>query len=146
MCGHTQCRTKLKDSHRQIPQNRDEPIHRIISRVAESPQWRKNFPEKRIFGTLEPSEYHDILSALTNDFALWQTTYFHRMPSIESIVEGYRATGLRPYLAALTADDGEKFTAEIAAALAREYPRQKNGEIIFRFPRLFFLAKNRSAK
>ena len=125
----------------QIPMNYDEPIHKIIQRISESPKWSAKFPEKRIFGTLTIPEYHDILSGLTDDFGLWQTIYCHRMPSIESIIEWYRSTGLRTYLAALSEEEGAEFVAEISAQLEKEYPMQANGEIIFRFPRFFFIAK-----
>lgn len=125
----------------QIPMNYDEPIHKIIQRISESPKWSAKFPEKRIFGTLTIPEYHDILSGLTDDFELWQTIYCHRMPSIESIIEWYRSTGLRTYLAALSEEEGAEFVAEISAQLEKEYPMQANGEIIFRFPRFFFIAK-----
>lgn len=125
----------------QIPMNFDEPIHRIITAAAESEKWSAKFPEKRIFGTLAPSEYFDILSALTDDFEMWRTTYCHRMPSVGSIIEWYRSTGLRPYLAALSEEDGAEFIRDIARGLEREYPGQKNGEIIFGFPRFFFIAK-----
>lgn len=128
----------------QIPMNFDEPIHRIITKISESEKWRGKFPEKRIFYTLTQSEYFDILSELTDDFELWQTTYFHRMPSIESIIEWYRSTGLRTYLAALSEEDGKRFVADTSAELEREYPKQKNGEIIFRFPRFFFVARKTS--
>lgn len=125
----------------QIPMNFDEPIHKIIGDISESEKWSEKFPEKRIFGTLSQSEYFDILSELTDDFEIWQTTYCHRMPSIESIIEWYRSTGLRTYLAALSDEDGAEFIADITAELEREYPKQKNGEAIFRFPRFFFIAK-----
>lgn len=124
----------------QIPMNFDEPIHKIIGRVSESQKWRERFPEKRIFGTLTQSEYFDILSELTDDFEMWQTTYCHRMPSIASIIEWYRSTGMRTYLAALSDEDGAEFIADISAELEREYSKQKNGEVIFRFPRFFFIA------
>ncbi|MDE6726986.1 MAG: methyltransferase domain-containing protein [Oscillospiraceae bacterium] len=129
----------------QIPMNFDEPIHKIIQRISENEKWSDKFPEKRIFGTLTVSEYHDIISCLTDDFELWQTTYCHRMPSIASIIEWYRSTGLRTYLAALDEADGAEFIADVSAELEREYHKQANGEIIFRFPRFFFIAK-RSAE
>lgn len=125
----------------QIPMNFDEPIHTIIESVSESEKWRERFPEKRVFGTLTQSEYFDILSGLTDDFEMWRTTYCHRMPGIDSIIEWYRSTGLRTYLAALPEKDGAEFIADISAELAREYPRQANGEVIFSFPRFFFIAK-----
>lgn len=124
----------------QIPMNCDEPIHKIIQRISESEKWSEKFPEKRIFGTLMQSEYFDILSGLTDVFELWQTIYCHRMPSIESIIEWYRSTGMRTYLACLSESDGAEFIADVSAELEREYPKQKNGEIIFRFPRFFFIA------
>lgn len=125
----------------QIPMNYDEPIHKIIQRISESPKWSAKFPEKRIFGTLTIPEYHDVIGSMTSDFELWQTIYCHRMPSIESIIEWYRSTGLRTYLAALSEEEGAEFVAEISAQLEKEYPMQANGEIIFRFPRFFFIAK-----
>ncbi len=125
----------------QIPMNFDQPINQIIEHVSDSKKWSSHFPEKRIFSTLTQSEYFDILSGMTDDFEIWQTTYCHRMPSIESIIEWYRSTGLRTYLAALSDEEGEDFVADISAELAKKYPKQKNGEIIFRFPRFFFIAK-----
>lgn len=125
----------------QIPMNFNEPIHKIIQRISESERWSDKFPEKRIFGTLTVPEYHDIISRLTDDFELWQTTYYHRMPSIDSIIEWYSSTGLRTYLAALDEEDGAEFVTDISRELEKEYPKQINGEIIFGFPRFFFVAK-----
>ena len=63
------------------------------------------------------------------------------MPSHESIVEWYKGTGLRPYLAQLSADDQKKYLDDVMHRLKEIYPVQKNGKIIFRFPRLFFTAQ-----
>lgn len=128
----------------QIPMNFDEPVHQIIARISENEKWRDKIPEKRIFHTLTIPEYYDILSSLTDDFEIWQTIYCHRMPSIESIIEWYRSTGMRTYLACLSESDGAEFIADVSAELEREYPKQKNGEIIFRFPRFFFIANKTS--
>ena len=127
----------------QIPMNYDEPIHKIILRISEDGKWSGRFPEKRIFGTLTIPEYFDILGGMTNDFELWQKIYCHRMPSIDSIIEWYRSTGLRTYLAALSEEEGAEFIADIRAELVKEYPVRKNGEIIFRFPRFFFIARKK---
>ncbi len=125
----------------QIPLNFEEPIHKIIGRTVASPKWSGKFKNPRIFYTLTEGEYFDILSDLTDNFEVWKTTYFHRMPGHESIIEWYKSTGLRPYLEELSESDKEAFLAEIRAEIEKEYPIQKNGEIIFRFPRLFFMAK-----
>lgn len=125
----------------QIPMNFDEPVHKITARICESAKWRDKITEKRIFHTLTIPEYHDIISGMTDDFELWQTTYCHRMPSVESIVEWYRSTGWRTYLAALSDEDGAEFIADISAEIAKEYPKRENGEILFNFPRFFFIAR-----
>lgn len=49
----------------QIPMNFEEPIHRIIHEVATSKRWKRFFQEERIFYTLSPGEYHDVLSEHT---------------------------------------------------------------------------------
>ena len=46
------------------------------------------------------------------------------------------STGLRPYLEQLSSKDAELFVAEVYNELKNRYSVQKNGEIIFRFPRL----------
>lgn len=124
----------------QIPMNRKEPIHQIINDIAESDKWKGKFSEKRVFYTLAQSEYYDLLSEISSDFSMWETIYFHRMPSHESIIEWYRSTGLRPYLNKLSKQDAKDFEKDIYEELVKAYPVQKNGEIIFRFPRLFFTA------
>lgn len=124
----------------QLPMNDDEPIHQIISQVSQSPRWRDEFRNPRVFYTLSQEEYFDLLAALSRDFTLWQTTYLHRLPSHEAIMDWYRGTGLRPYLNALVEPDRSRFQEEILKEVIRAYPVQKNGEILFRFPRLFFLA------
>ena len=56
-------------------------------------------------------------------------------------MEWYKGTGLRPYLNALDGGDAEKFLLAVKARVIQEYPKQANGEIIFRFPRFFFIAE-----
>ena len=125
----------------QVPVNFDEPIHQIIGRISSSEKWREKFPNPRIFYTLTEGEYFDIISDLTDDFEFWKTIYFHRMPSYDSIIEWYKSTGLKPYLEVLSDAEKTDFINDVKAQIEKAYPTQKNGEIIFRFPRLFFIAK-----
>ena len=71
----------------------------------------------------------------------WKTIYFHEMPSHESILEWYWGTGLRPYLAQLQETDHPIFEQELLERIKQTYPVQKNGTILFRFPRLFWIAR-----
>lgn len=124
----------------QTPVNYKEPIHRIISDLAERAEWKSKFPSPRIFYNLKPGEYFDVLSEIASDFEIWETVYFHAMPSHESIMEWYKSTGLRPYLSALNEADAARFESEVFAEVVKAYPKQRSGQIIFRFPRLFFTA------
>lgn len=133
----------LKDGGRmavQIPINFEEPIHRIIKEIATHDRWRDKISRPRIFYTLTAEEYYDILAEISSDFSMWVTTYCHRMKSHNSIIEWYKGTGLKPYLEVLSEEDGVLFINEVANEVKKQYRTQKNGEIIFRFPRLFFVA------
>lgn len=125
----------------QIPMNFNEPIHRIIGEVAASKKWKEYFTSPRIFYTLSQSEYFDLLSEISGGFSMWETVYYHVMKSHDEILEWYRGTGLRPYLEALPDDKKAEFEDDIMEKLMRQYPGQKNGDIIFRFPRFFFIAR-----
>ncbi|MCM1335149.1 MAG: methyltransferase domain-containing protein [Bacteroides sp.] len=124
----------------QVPMNYDEPIHRIIGEVIRSEKWRGRLGEPRIFHTLSSEAYYDLLSEIAPDFSMWETVYFHRMKSHGDILEWYGGTGLRPYLDRLSPEEGEDFKADLLREVKKAYPKQANGEIIFRFPRLFFTA------
>jgi len=125
----------------QIPMNFNEPIHKIIEEVTSSEKWKKYFAEQRIFYTLSQSEYYDILSEISGEFCIWETVYYHVMKSHNEILEWYRGTGLRPYLSVLPDNMKKEFEDEIMENLVQRYPRQRNGDIIFRFPRFFFIAR-----
>lgn len=82
----------------------------------------------------------DLLAEWTTQFMVWQTTYFHILHSHQDILEWYRGTGLRPYLSALSAERKPDFEQVILQKIMERYPKQKNGDVIFRFPRFFFVA------
>ena len=124
----------------QTPMNYQEPIHQIIKQISTNHKWSSKFQNPRICYNLTPSQYYDLLSDIASDFCIWGTTYFHKMKSHSDIMEWYRATGLRPYLNALSETDKTDFEKDIYKELINAYPKQKNGEIIFRFPRFFFTA------
>ena len=124
----------------QTPMNYEEPIHRIISELVAGEKWAGAFPNPRIFYNLLPGQYFDLLSELAADFVLWQTTYYHVLGSHADIMEWYRGTGLRPYLSALPDEESAAFEADVRDRVVQAYPKQRDGRIIFRFPRFFFTA------
>jgi trans-aconitate 2-methyltransferase len=125
----------------QIPMNFEEPIHKIIGEVSASAKWENKFHNPRVFYTLTPSEYFDLLSEYSAEFNMWSTTYYHVMKSHSDILEWYRGTGMRPYLNVLNEQEKADFEQDVMEQVKQCYPAQKNGNIIFRFPRFFFTAR-----
>ena len=126
----------------QTPMTHKAPIHQIIRELSAEERWKPDLAGVRAFHNLTQEEYFDLLSEIAAEFSMWETVYFHVLQSLEDIIEWYRGTGLRPYLDALSEEKKKQFEAAILERLARQYRAQKNGEIIFRFARLFFIARS----
>jgi len=124
----------------QIPMNYNEPVHKAIGELVSTEKWKEYFTETRVFHTLSQGEYYDLLSEISGEFSIWETVSYHVMKSHNDILEWYRGTGLRPYLSVLPDEKKAEFESDMLQILVRRYPRQKNGDIIFRFPRFFFIA------
>lgn len=125
----------------QIPKQQEHPVHIIINELAKTEKWSSKIISRQ-YNNLKTDEYFDVLSDISNSFEIWETTYCHRMPSYESIIEWYKGTGLRPYLEQLSESEANEFIDDVYIELQQRYQVQKNGEILFRFPRLFFMVKN----
>ena len=125
----------------QIPQQSKHPVHGIIRFLCEQDKWRNKIVNKREYNNLTENEYFDVLAELSDNFRIWETTYFFSMPSYQSIVEWYKGTGLRPCLEQLSKDDAAEFLNDFSENIKKLYPVQKSGKIIFKFPRLFFTAE-----
>lgn len=123
----------------QVPVTAEQDMSRVIDTVTDLEQWKK-LKGARIFYTLNDYEYFNILSDISSDFKIWKTIYYHRLPSHQSVLEWYRSTGLKPYFDKLDDKESVLFEKDILAEIERQFPVQPNGEIIFRFPRLFFTA------
>ena len=124
----------------QIPIQSEHPVHIIMNELVTTAKWKDKLSQRN-YNNLSTSEYYDVLSGISDDFEMWETIYCHRMPSYESIIEWYKGTGLRPYLEQLSKTDAEDFVRDVYRELKNRYRIQSNGEIMFRFPRMFFIAK-----
>ncbi len=124
----------------QLPMSDGEPLFQIIREVAAEPRWGLGSMQLRTLSILSPAEYFDILSGLTEEFELWETAYYHRMPSHQALIEWVKGTRLRPYLSALSPAEAAEFEGELLRRASKVYPVQPNGEILFRFNRFFFTA------
>lgn len=128
----------------QVPGNFTSPSHTLMRELAESEAWAG-----RLAGVLrhddvvgEGSEYLGIMLAAGCDADAWETTYFQLLPGANPVLEWVRGTGLRPVLAALSAEEAQAFEAEYSARLAEAYPAGPHGTV-FPFRRTFAVARKR---
>jgi trans-aconitate 2-methyltransferase len=125
----------------QVPANIDAPAHEAMRELAASPNWKARFPKSvREWFVHAPAFYYDLLAPAASRVEMWTTDYLHVLDGPESIVEWYRGTGLRPFLDALEPAERERFAADYLERIARAYPRQPNGRVLFPFHRLFVIA------
>lgn len=124
----------------QVPFNENEPLYKIIEEVKEEPRWGFQKFTLESNKILKTEEYFNILSACADDFDIWETIYYHHMPSHQSLLEWVQSTRLRPYLKVLDKAAAELFEKEILQRVKKAYPTMDNGTVLLRFRRLFFVA------
>lgn len=128
----------------QVPCTKDMPIHAELEKLAASDKWKYRFASAVTAHSIYPPEYYySILRGLTAEIDLWETRYFHIMKTHNDIVKWYSSTGLRPYLDCINEDTlAAEFLLEFESAIRNAYHTQPDGNILFPFTRIFFIAKN----
>jgi trans-aconitate 2-methyltransferase len=126
----------------QMPDNTREPALMLMEKVAASGPWaaalaradaaRNDLPR--------PEEYYDLLRPLCRRIDIWHTHYNHIMESHAGIVEWFKGSGLRPFLAPLDAAMRETFIARYTDEIRRAYAARPDGKVMLKFPRLFIVA------
>lgn len=124
----------------QMPHNSDSPLYRIIDDAVSDKKWGFDSLNIESNITLHPKEYYNILSECSSSFEIWETTYYHSMPSHEAMVEWVKSAKLRPYLNLLSERQGQELINEIISRSREKYSIEDNGQIMFGFKRLFFIA------
>lgn len=126
----------------QMPDNLDEPSHRLMREVAAGGPWASEIGDAARARTpiLSAREYYDLLAPSAAQVDVWRTTYQHPMTSPAAIVEWLRATGLRPFVDPLPPAQRTAFLAEYEGRLAEAYPQRSDGQRLLAFPRLFIVA------
>jgi trans-aconitate 2-methyltransferase len=125
----------------QVPGQFGAPSHTLMRALASSPRWARSVGSvlRHDDAVAEPAEYAALLLDAGLEVDVWETTYLHRLAGVDPVLEWVRGTGLRPVLAALSAEDGAAFEAEYAAALRSAYPATERGTL-FPFRRVFAVA------
>jgi trans-aconitate 2-methyltransferase len=125
----------------QVPDNQMEPSHAAMRATAAEGPWAAKFAPPIARDVIPPVErYYDRLSPF-GAVDIWRTTYHHPMRDPAAIVEWVKGTGLRPFLDRLDDTERPAFLAAYEARLAEAYPLRADGKLLFRFPRLFVVAR-----
>lgn len=124
----------------QIPLVQDSDFYKMLYKFIKNEKWHK-LQSIRNFYNLSPDKTYDILAECSDNVKMWQTTYYHVVPSHNSVIEWYKGSGLRPYLDKLTADEQEEFLNGLLREIQKSYPVQSDNSVLLKMPRLFFTAK-----
>jgi trans-aconitate 2-methyltransferase len=120
----------------QMPDNTSEPALMLMEKVAvslgQSNAARNDLPR--------PESYYDLLRPLCSHIDIWHTHYNHIIESHHGVVEWFKGSGLRPFLAPLNAATRETFIAKYTDEIRLAYPARFDGKVMLKFPRLFILA------
>ncbi|HSZ50424.1 MAG TPA: trans-aconitate 2-methyltransferase [Caulobacteraceae bacterium] len=126
----------------QMPDNLEEPSHRLMRQVASEGPWAARLAaaagERTEVQTAE--WYFRLLQPLCARVDVWRTTYHHLLAGPAAVVEWFKGSGLRPFLAPLDEPQRAAFLERYEAAIAAAYPPSADGTVLLPFPRLFIVA------
>lgn len=127
----------------QMPDNLDEPAHRLMREVASEPPWAGKLAGAAGERTTMAGAawYYGLLRPHCARVDVWRTTYHHPLAGgAGAVVEWFEGSGLRPFLAPLDAAERAAYLDRYRAAVAGAYPALADGTVLLRFPRLFIVA------
>ncbi len=128
----------------QMPDNRNEPTHRLMREVAAEAPWAAHIGDTAALrtGVLAIGDYYDLLAPRAARVDVWHTVYQHPMASAASIVEWVRGTGLKPFVERLP-DEASRagYLAEYERRIAAAYRPHADGRLLLAFPRMFIVAQ-----
>jgi trans-aconitate 2-methyltransferase len=127
----------------QMPDNLDEPAHCLMREVAQSGPWAVKLSEATAQRASLGSAawYYELLHSTGCRVDVWRTTYYHALAGgAAAVVEWFKGSGLRPFLAPLDADERSEFLLRYHAVVGEAYPPQADGSVLLPFPRLFIVA------
>jgi len=129
----------------QMPDNREEPTHRLMREVAAEAPWAEAIGDAdRLRTLLLPlAGYYDLLAAEAAQVDVWRTAYQHPMASAAAIVEWVRGTGLKPFVDRLPPELQAGYLAEYERRVAAAYPPRSDGKRLLAFPRMFIVAQRK---
>ncbi|MDZ5603825.1 trans-aconitate 2-methyltransferase [Pseudomonas sp. RP23018S] len=125
----------------QTPDNLDEPGHRRLREVAGSGEWTSLFADLNLPPRHPATFYFELLDPLCARVDVWRTTYHHPLAGgVDAVVEWFKGSALRPYLARLDERQQSAFLGQYREALRADYPGADDAQVLLAFPRLFIVA------
>jgi len=127
----------------QMPDNRDEPTHRLMRELAAKAPWAKAIGDFSRFRTelMALDGYYDLLAPLAESIDVWRTAYQHPMESPAAIVDWVRGTGLKPFVDRLSPELQESYLAAYERRIDMNYPERSDEKRLLAFPRMFIVAR-----
>lgn len=118
----------------QVPANFDSPSHTLITELA--PQFGVN---TRVLSQppSTPQQYAEVLLDAGLMADVWQTSYLHVLTGEDPVLRWMRGTALRPVLAQLDPDAGQRFQTAYASRLREAFPRRADGTTLLPYRRTF---------
>jgi trans-aconitate 2-methyltransferase len=127
----------------QMPDNLNEPSHRLMREVAASGPWASKLADAAGQRTemATASDYFSMLRPHCARVDVWRTTYHHQLAGGASgVVEWFKGSGLIPFLDPLTETERAQYLEQYLAAVKKAYPTLEDGSVLLPFPRLFIVA------
>lgn len=124
----------------QAPDNLAEPAHRIARDLVAQVPWSARLAHVTHPDRHEAAWYYALLKPLCAQVDVWRTTYFHPLQGHDAIVEWFKGSALRPYLALLDGEERPAFLDEYRRGIAAAYALHGDGTVLLPFPRLFVVA------
>ncbi|EFQ61004.1 trans-aconitate 2-methyltransferase [Pseudomonas fluorescens WH6] len=124
----------------QTPDNLEEPAHRLAREVAGAGPWADRIGAVKHNERHTASDYYELLSPRCSSVDVWRTTYLHPLADHAAVVEWFKASALRPYLAPLSDSEKTAFLQDYQARITQAYPALADGTVLLPFPRLFIIA------
>jgi trans-aconitate 2-methyltransferase len=126
----------------QMPRNHEAPSHALMRQAMQAGPWRDKVAKVRSLRPVwEPARYYDALKPLCSDLDVWETIYQQALIGENPVAQYTAGSGLRPYMAVLSEQEGADFYNAYAKLLAEAYPTRPDGITLFPFRRLFIVAR-----
>ncbi|SPB12835.1 trans-aconitate 2-methyltransferase [Caballeronia novacaledonica] len=125
----------------QMPDNLDEPAHRLMRETAADGPWRDKLKGVERTERYRADRYYALLKPHCERVDVWRTTYHHPLDGgVDAVIEWFKGSGLRPFLAKLDADETAAFLDRYRAGLKAAYTVLDDGTVLLPFPRIFIVA------